>query len=383
MKPLGFAVVLAAMPATAFTQLSASTRPEASLREIFSPYFSIGFGTEHVSGAREDLLRHHASSVSCENSLKARALRPAADKWNWEKADAWVDWATSLGLDPVGHTLVWCYRMPEWLLDQIKLGKLTKAEALRWQDEHIRSVLGRYEDRIRTWDVVNEALSDAPASDDTLLRSDPWSDLCGEDYIIEAFRSARAAAPNARLIYNDYNLEMPAKRARLFRLLRRLEAEGCRPDAIGIQCHGNLEAPTIADLQAAIVEIHAAGYPVHITELDVSVYSWKAGANLQIRAYDARTDEGYAVLPDEIQQRLAGRYRDLFSVFLRHADKIGRVSFWNIDDGNTWLRNWPVRGRLNYPLLFDAQQRPKPAFDSVVSLVENPKAPAPGKHSQP
>lgn len=364
MKPLPILLLAAVMTATA------APRTEPSLRELFKAHFDIGFGVGVLDGPRTALLRHHASVVSCENDLKARSLRPAPDTWSWEKADAWLAWAESTGARPIGHTLVWCYMMPPWLEEKVKAGGLTKEQALAWQDDHIRRVLGRYGTRVRTWDVVNEALSDDSAPDAPLLRKDPWSDLCGTDYIVAAFRSARAAAPDAKLLYNDYNLELPHKRARLFRLLKLLEEAGCRPDAVGIQGHYNLESPKLEDLEATIREIHAAGYPVHITELDVSVYRWEGGANLQNNGPDGKpTQPVHQELPPELHERLAAQYRRLFEVFLRHADKIERVGFWNTDDGNTWLNNWPVKGRPNHPLLFDRNLQPKPAFHAITGLA--------------
>ncbi|MBC8039774.1 MAG: endo-1,4-beta-xylanase [Opitutaceae bacterium] len=339
-----------------------------SLHESFASRFAIGFGTEVTSGARMDLVHRHASIVTCENSLKPGALRAEPDVWNWEKADAWLAWTESLGKTPIGHTLVWGYMQPKWLLERIAAGKMDATSVLRWQDDHIRTVLARYGERIRIWDVVNEALADGP--DDAYLRNDPWANLCGEAYVIEAFRSARAAAPRAHLRYNDYNLEQPAKRARLLRLLKQLEAAGCRPDSVGIQGHWTLKGPPASEVEAAIIEINAAGYSVDFTEIDVSIYAWIAGANLQEPRNETATPPGYQTLPDELQAQLTERYREVFRVFVKHADKIGRVTFWNVDDGSTWLNVWPVRGRPNHPLLFDRQQQPKPAFWAVLGEAE-------------
>jgi endo-1,4-beta-xylanase len=350
---------------SASTESFASPNPEPSLSEAFASDFAIGFGTGVVSGASEELVRRHSSTVTCENSLKPAPLHPDRDTWDWKNADAWVAWATSLGKEPIGHTLVWCYMQPKWMMDLVEKKGINPADALAWQDDHIRTLVGRYRGQIKTWDVVNEALADNAGASD--LRDDPWSNLCGEDYIIQAFRSARAAAPAARLLYNDYNLEQPDKRARLFRLLKHLKAAGLNPDGIGIQGHWTLDSPSIGDIEAAIMEIYAAGYRVHITELDVSVYQWKPGANLQRRDFTPASDVAYPELPEEIQNRLADRYGDIFGLFLKHRDKIERVTFWNVDDGLSWLNNWPLRGRPNHPLLFDRQQRPKPAFHAVIS----------------
>lgn len=362
----------AAVILSASAKSSAGPNPEPSLSGSFAFDFAIGFGTGVVSGDSEELVRRHASTVTSENSLKPAPLRPDRDTWNWKNADAWVAWAKSLGKEPIGHTLVWCYMQPKWLVDLMEKKGISRADALAWQDNHIRTLVGRYRGEIKTWDVVNEALADKAGGSD--LRDDPWSNLCGEDYVIQAFQSARAADPSARLLYNDYNLEQPDKRARLFRMLDHLKAAGLNPDGVGIQGHWTLGSPSIGDIEAAIVEIYAAGYPVHITELDVSVYDWEPGANLQRRDFAPASDLAYEKLPDEIQQRLADRYRDIFRLFLKHSDKIERVTFWNVDDGLSWLNNWPLRGRPNHPLLFDRQQQPKPAFQAVISELSKEAA---------
>lgn len=75
-------------------------------------------------------------------------------------------------------------------------------------------------------------------------------------------------------------------------------------------------------------------------------------------------------LPDSVQQRLTERYADLFEVYLRYRDDITRITFWGVTDGDSWKNDWPVRGRTNYPLLFDREWQPKPAFFAVVEKAE-------------
>ena len=75
-------------------------------------------------------------------------------------------------------------------------------------------------------------------------------------------------------------------------------------------------------------------------------------------------------LPDSVQQALAKRYEDLFGVFVENRKSISRVTFWGVTDDNSWLNGWPIKGRTSYPLLFDRQCRPKPAFDSVIRVAQ-------------
>ena len=74
-------------------------------------------------------------------------------------------------------------------------------------------------------------------------------------------------------------------------------------------------------------------------------------------------------LPDSLQQALARRYAELFGSYLRHRGTVARVTFWGVTDRDSWLNNWPVRGRTNYPLLFDRHGRPKPAFAAVIGTA--------------
>jgi endo-1,4-beta-xylanase len=139
-----------------------------------------------------------------------------------------------------------------------------------------------------------------------------------------------------------------------------------------MQGHYNLNGPTLARLDSAVVTFSALGVDLMITELDVDVLPAavrQQGADVTIDV--AMRDElnPYPdALPDSMQFVLAERYAGLFDVFLAHSDAITRITFWGVTDGDSWKNNWPVRGRTNYPLLFDRAGQPKPAFYSVTDL---------------
>jgi endo-1,4-beta-xylanase len=241
--------------------------------------------------------------------------------------------------------------------------------------EHIQTVVGRYRGRIAGWDVVNEALDE-----DGSLRKSPWLTIIGEDYLVKAYQYAHEADPAAELYYNDYSLENPRKRAGAVALVKRLLAAGVPLKAVGLQAHQKLEWPTPAAEDSTIDALTAAGVHVNVTELDVDVLPAATrgqSANVSDRA-DARAELNpyTSALPDSVQAALARRYEELFRVYLRHRAAIDRVTFWGVADGDSWLNGWPVRGRTNYPLLFDRQHRPKPAFDAVVHAARTASAPA-------
>jgi endo-1,4-beta-xylanase len=194
------------------------------------------------------------------------------------------------------------------------------------------------------------------------MRKSPWQVGIGDDYVAKAFEFAHEADPDAELYYNEFNLEKPAKRAGVIKLVRDLQARKLRIDGIGNQAHWRLDSPTIADIDQALVELHGTGLKVMYTELDINLLPNTP------RGADPATANPYANgLPDDIQQQLARRYADVFGVFLKHRDAVTRVTFWGLSDADSWLN----RGRANYPLLWDRQRQPKPAFNAVVDALRH------------
>src|SRR6266700_1907948 len=250
------------------------------------------------------------------------------------------------GLDPIGAAIV-----------QAQFNSITPENVLKWGSVHPRpgtydfAAADRYGGRIKGWDVVNEAIKD-----DGTLRRTPWLTTLGEDYVATAFRFAHEADPDAELYYNDYSLENAPKRRGAVELVQRLQDEGIPIAAVGLQNHDRLDWPSPAQEDSTIDGFAALGVRVMITELDVDVLP---------RGADPFVDG----LPDSLQQALARRYAELFGSYLRHRGTVTRVTFWGVTDRDSWLNNWPVRGRTNYPLLFDRDGRPKPAFAAVIGTA--------------
>jgi endo-1,4-beta-xylanase len=237
--------------------------------------------------------------------------------------------------------------------------------------DHISTVVGRYKGRVKGWDVVNEALEE-----DGRLRQTPWFRIIGEDYLVKAYEFAHQADPNAELYYNDFSLENEPKRKGAIALITKLQSKGIQIAAVGLQGHNKMDWPTPAQQDATIADFAKLGIKVMITELDLDVLpraSRNQGADVTDRAALRAGLNPYTNgLPDEIQQKLASRYAELFQVFVRHKGTLTRVTFWGVTDADSWLNNWPVPGRTSYPLLFDRAGQPKPAFSAVVKTAEAP-----------
>jgi len=201
--------------------------------------------------------------------LKWSELRPAPGKFTFDKADQIAAFATDNGLAMRGHTLVWYAAMPDWTKEIA-----SKAAAERALTEHIQTVVSRYRGRIKSWDVVNEAIPDVARSPRD-RRPSLWSAYLGDRYIPLAFRLAAAADPDAQLVLNEYDVEFgdeyfPAKRAAFRNLIFELLDAGVPLRAVGLQCHLRGAKPIDRDgLEGFVAELHAHGLKVLVTELDI------------------------------------------------------------------------------------------------------------------
>jgi len=347
-----------------------------TLRQAVRGLFDFGVGiSDRIAERPADwkLLTSQFSQVTPENCLKPAVVQDGEGQFNFHLADEFVAFAASNQLGVCGHCLVWAKddRTPPWFYkdgDKPASGELL----LRRMEAHIKAVVSRYRGRIAEWDVVNEALDDGT----NFLRPSGWMSIIGEDFIAKAFEMAHAADPAALLIYNDYNNELPAKREKLVRLVRSLRERKVPVQAIGLQGHYEIDRIPFQDLEATLVAMRELGVKVVISELDLDVIPrgrwWADGG--KHREELSKLDPYRDGFPPDVAQRQAEQYAQLFRLFHKHADVIARVSFWNLHDGESWLNYFPWR-RVNYPLLFDRQRQPKPAFDAVLrALRETPAA---------
>jgi endo-1,4-beta-xylanase len=366
------AVVLLAACQAATPRAQTPASGSAGLKDAFREAFMIGAALAPQQFTERDtasvsLIRREFNAISPENVLKWERVHPQADRYDFAPSDAYVAFGERHGMFVVGHTLVWHSQTPRWVFENAQGQPLTRDELLARMKEHISTVVGRYKGRIKGWDVVNEALNE-----DGTLRQSPWFRIIGPDYIEKAFQFAREADPSAQLYYNDYNLDYPAKRDGAVRLVRSLQERGVRIDGVGSQAHHKLTTPTVAQIDSSLRMLAATGVKVHITELDVDMLPAATRANtadVSVRAGPSPELDPYkAGLPDSAQQALARRYEDVFRVYFNHRDAIDRITFWGVADHDSWLNGWPVRGRTNYPLLFDRENKPKPAYHRVKAL---------------
>jgi endo-1,4-beta-xylanase len=341
-----------------------------TLKDAYQGLFRIGAALNTAQFEERDpradpIIETQFNTISPENALKWQSVHPRPDTYNFGPSDSYVAFGQKYKMFVIGHCLVWHSQVPRWVFEDAEGKPLTREALLDRMHEHIRTVVGRYKGRIGGWDVVNEALNE-----DGTMRPSPWYRIIGDDYILKAFQFAHEADPDAELYYNDYSLENAAKRNGAVELIRKLKAAGAPITGIGLQGHVRIDSPS-AHTEAETIEAFAAlGIRVNISELDVDVLPRTTrtdSADVNATAAGTAQSNPYTSgLPDEMQQRLAKRYAELFGVFVQHHNVMGRVTLWGVTDGDSWLNNFPTRGRTNYPLLFDREGKPKAAFDAVL-----------------
>lgn len=352
------------------TWAAAAAQEARTLCEAFEGKFLIGaavnerqFTGTDTAGVR--VLKEHFNAVVAENCMKCQSLHPEENRYDFTRADRFVDFAEKNGMTVIGHTLIWHSQLPDWFCSDGKGGNASSELLKRRMKEHITAVVGRYKGRVKGWDVVNEAIED-----DGSFRKSKFYEILGPEYIYLAFQYAHEADPEAELYYNDYSMANPGKREGVVRLVKELKRRGLRIDAVGMQAHLGMEWPPVDGFEESMLAFAGAGVKVMITELDLSALPApraNVGANIADTAEYRKELNPYPDgLPKELSDAWMERMGDFFSLFLKHRDIVTRVNLWGVADGDSWLNYWPVSGRTDYPLLFDRSHRPKPVVDRII-----------------
>ena len=346
-----------------------------SLKKYYSSFFNIGaaINEDIILGLDNDskqIVETQFNSITPENSLKWMFVQPYPNSFNFTVADKYVNIGIKNKMHIVGHALVWHSQLADFM-QNVK----SKAEMNKHFENHINTVVSRYKGKIDAWDVVNEAFNE-----DGSLRESVFYKFLGKNYIEKAFKLANEIDPNADLIYNDYNLYKKEKRGGVIQMVKQMQSKGIKIDGIGVQAHWSLNQPSLNEIEQIIFDISELGVDVMFTELDISVLPspWEqVGAevsqNFSRFEGDAKMNPYPDKLPKSIQNKLAKRYNDIFQLFIKHSDKISRVTFWGVMDKHSWLNDFPIKGRTNYPLLFDRNYQAKEAHKSLIILGSSNK----------
>ena len=361
-KLLSASIIIISLAASSCkVQKSATAGSNKGLKDYYKSYFPIGVAVapRNLTGEERQLILQQFNSLTPENAMKMGPIHPEENRYFWRDADSIVNFAQAHGLRVRGHNLCWHNQTPKWMFADADGKTVSKEILLQRLKDHITTVVSRYKGKLYAWDVVNEAISDKP---DEYLRNSEWYKICGEEYIAKAFEYAHEADPDAVLFYNDYNEISPVKREKIYRLVKGLKDAGVPIGGIGLQSHWAVNEPSRGQLDSTIKRFADLGLKVQITELDISVYPKEHNAR------ERKPEDADTAFSHDKEQKQLEVYKMAFELFRKYRNVITGVTFWNISDKDSWLDNFPVKNRKDYPLLFDQNLKPKKAYWEVVKF---------------
>lgn len=355
--------------------LFASCSAQTNLKDATEDHFLFGVALNTRQAAEQNqveaaIIKDHFSSIVAENCMKAAELQPEEGRWFFDDADRLVALGQKNKQAIIGHCLVWHSQLPRWFTVD-ENGNDVSPEVLKERMRtHIHTVMSRYKGKIHGYDVVNEAFND-----NGTYRNSKFYQILGKDFIRLAFEYAAEADPDAQLYYNDYNMHLPKKCDAVVELVKELKAAGIRIDAVGMQGHMGMEGPSVEEFETSINKLAGVGVKVMVTEWDISILPspyHHTGANIADRfRYSEEMDPYRQGVPAEVQAEWDARVLEMFDLFLKHSDVIDRVTVWGLSDGMSWKNDFPMRGRCDYPLLFDRNNQAKPVIQKMIKLANS------------
>ena len=349
-----------------FVKLDPASRPKAeinipNLTDVWRRSFDVGaaasFNDVDMSSQTAQVLMKHFTALVAENEQKMDAIQPTEGRFSWEQAEAIINFGEMTGMRLHWNSLVQHAQNPAWVFqDKTNPSRPVSKDVLNQRlKTHIETVMRRYRNRVESYNVVSDALSDRSGLR-TGAEGSKWHEILGPEYIDNAFRWAKAADPKALLLITDTKLESDVrKRQEMVNLVKGMKQRGVPVDAIGLQMHIDIKSPSVAQIKETIETFAALGVKVMITGLDISMYTSDT---------EARKTISDAMLLEQAQ-----RYKDIFAMLKDQQSKGNlndMVIIWGSSDAGSWKNNYPVPGRTDAPLLFDARLQSKPAFWGLV-----------------
>lgn len=372
-KHITSALLIAAFVAACGNQ-KATVVEEPSLKDAVGDKFLMGVAlnvnqSSGVDTSSIKLVKQHFNSIVAENCMKCEVIHPEEDRYDFTLADQFVSFGEKNGMAVIGHCLIWHSQLAPWFCVDEKGNNVTPEVLKQRMKDHITTIVTRYKGRIKGWDVVNEAILE-----DGSYRKSKFYEILGEEFIPLAFQYAHEADPDAELYYNDYAMNMPGKREGVVKLVSSLKEKGIRIDAVGMQGHMGMDYPDINEFEQSIVAFAGTGVKVMVTEWDMSALpTVKQSANISDTvAYQKMLNPYLETLPDSVSKAWNNRMKQFFGLFEKHADVISRVTAWGVSDSDSWKNDFPVKGRHDYPLLFDRNYQPKPFVKEIMAESQLP-----------
>ena len=348
---------------------SCGTPEKKGIKDAFADNFYIGAALNEaeirgIDTTGVEIIKKHFNSIVAENCMKSEEIHPEEGVYNFELADKFVEFGEANDMFIIGHCLVWHSQLAKWF-PYDENGNYVTPEVLKQRmKDHITTIVTRYKGRVHGWDVVNEAIVE-----DGSYRKSPFYEILGEEFIPYAFECAHAADPDAELYLNDYGMNVKGRRDTYVKIIKDLQSRGIRIDAIGMQGHMGMDYPDFTEFEESLKAYAGTGINVMITEWDMSALpTVNMGANVaDVEAYNAMMNPYPDGLPEDVSAVWNERMKTFMDMFVKYSDVITRVTAWGVSDNDSWKNNWPMRGRVEYPLLFDRNLQPKPFLNEYLN----------------
>lgn len=379
-----------------------------SLKEALNPYFdyfgiAVTWQEEFSKPNIQKGIAYHADSITTGNEFKpdftfrwgapknfvnftgenGKKIQVPANLPGLATCASIMETAKKNNLEMRGHVLVWHSQTPKWFFKENYstaenanyVDKETMNARQEWYIKTMMDFVADWEKNnndgkhiIKTWDVVNEAISDNASDLKWVRENSNWYEIYhNEEFIINAFRYANKYAPkDVLLAYNDYNCysgsaqEKGGKTNSILKLVDAIQkTPDARIDVVGMQSHVQIGYPNVTgkdSFETALQKFIAKGVDVQITELDI-----------------ANGDQPYSAT------RLKAKYKEYFELFIRNRKTPGKhgvsgVTVWGITDNGTWLNALEqYKNKKQYPLLFTADFKNKPAVDGIIEAANEAK----------
>ena len=308
--------------------------------------FAVGMITRasYVNGGGQhtEILKDEFSSITSEYEMKMNIMYPSDGNYNFDAADAIVNFAVANNIHVHGHALIWHSATPSWVENFAG----TDAEFEAMVEDYITTTVTRYKGKVRSWDVVNEALEDGSGHP---LRNSVFRQKMGDDYIKKCFQFARNADPDLLLFYNDYNMaSSSSKRAAMFALVDNL---GDLVDGVGAQMHISYNGPSASNIQAVADGTVSRGLKLHFSELDIRT--------------NPEGDSNVTSLSSDRANSQKAKFKEVVEIYNSiPLDNKFALTTWGLRDNESWLLDfWGVP---DWPLMFDENYNKKQAYQGFL-----------------
>jgi endo-1,4-beta-xylanase len=256
------------------------------------------FGNIDTRGGIRSDFTTYWDQFTPENAGKWASVQSTISTFNWSSLDALYEYCDERHIPFKEHCFIWGSGQPNWLNND------NAAELARnW----MKQFCDRYP-KTRIINVVNEPLHTPPSYRQGLggAGASDW------DWLVNSFKWAREACPNAVLVLNDYNIiEYSNEHKRIIDLVQASLADGAPIMAIGAQSH-DVAKVWLSTVQTYLADlISQTGLPVYISELDLPI-------------------------ADDVQQ--AATMKDLITTFWNDPNVPG-ITYWGYVAGATWRSN--------------------------------------------